>query len=396
MEDEICITAKDDGTVFLGVFDGHGGKEAAIYAKQHLYDNILAQVGFAGSDPEKICSAIRGGFLQTHLDMSRVIDTWPKRKDGFHSTSGTTATIVILRDNRLYVAHVGDSAAVVSCKNDTQYEARELTRDHKPEDLEEKARIESLGGKVVTSNTGVHRVVWKRLSQSLRYEYIPFLAVSRALGDLWSYDEDVDDFIVSPEPDINVVDLEHGVHKFIIVASDGLWGVMNAQTAVGIVSKYEETSLLKAAERNSSKHLLQKSLELWHKRRSRADNISVVVAFLDNVFSDVDINPICVEAPETTLAKTMDLNVKTSFQNNMENSSLQLARQISFPTDEAGVLNTNPSVLVNDINSDSSIHNEVEGEDHSLGKRKNDDNSILNNEKKLKLGLGNQDNLLIT
>ena len=52
-------------------------------------------------------------------------------------------------------------------------------------------RIESLGGRVVVSNNGVHRVVWKRLSRNLaphnvlsaaRYEYVPFLAVSRALG----------------------------------------------------------------------------------------------------------------------------------------------------------------------------------------------------------------------
>ena len=68
------------------------------------------------------------------------LDTWPKRKDGFHSTSGTTATVVILRDGKLYVAHVGDSAAVLCCKNDKDFDAQELTRDHKPEDVNEKAR----------------------------------------------------------------------------------------------------------------------------------------------------------------------------------------------------------------------------------------------------------------
>ena len=68
------------------------------------------------------------------------LDTWPKRKDGLHSTSGTTATVIILRGNKLYVAHVGDSAAVISCKNEKGFEGKELTRDHKPEDTDEKAR----------------------------------------------------------------------------------------------------------------------------------------------------------------------------------------------------------------------------------------------------------------
>ena len=52
-------------------------------------------------------------------------------------------------------------------------------------------RIMSLGGSVATVN-GVSRVVWKRpiastradkeLNRSPKFEYIPFLAVSRALG----------------------------------------------------------------------------------------------------------------------------------------------------------------------------------------------------------------------
>ena len=75
MEDElsVCVQSKSDNTAFLGVFDGHGGKEAAIYAKEHLYCNIKAQSGFYDTDPEKVRCAIREGFLQTHLEMARVV-----------------------------------------------------------------------------------------------------------------------------------------------------------------------------------------------------------------------------------------------------------------------------------------------------------------------------------
>ena len=105
----------------------------------------------------------------------------------------------------------------------------------------------------------VHRVVWKRLarignivSTSSRYKDVPFLGMSRVLGDLWSYDPEIDEFIVSPEPEITVIDLKPGLHKFIILASDGLWGVMNAEDAVKIVSKYELSSELPHSERDSS------------------------------------------------------------------------------------------------------------------------------------------------
>ena len=59
-------------------------------------------------------------------------------------------------------------------------------------------------------------------------------------GDLWSYDEEKNKYIVSPEPDIEVLDIEKDEDCFMILASDGLWGVVDAQEAVNIVSEYEE------------------------------------------------------------------------------------------------------------------------------------------------------------
>jgi hypothetical protein len=40
-------------------------------------------------------------------------DSWPKTASGRPSTAGTTASIVIIRDGKLYVAHVGDSTVVL-------------------------------------------------------------------------------------------------------------------------------------------------------------------------------------------------------------------------------------------------------------------------------------------
>ena len=62
--------------------------------------------------------------------MACVYDKWPKQKDGLPSTSGTTATVAILRDKKIILAYVGDSAAVLACKFHTlKTFRREITID---------------------------------------------------------------------------------------------------------------------------------------------------------------------------------------------------------------------------------------------------------------------------
>ena len=42
--------------------------------------------------------------------------TWPKTVSGLPSTAGTTASVVVIKNMKIYVAHVGDSAVVIGCK----------------------------------------------------------------------------------------------------------------------------------------------------------------------------------------------------------------------------------------------------------------------------------------
>lgn len=79
--------------------------------------------------------------------------------------TGSTAVIAALEGSKLVVANVGDSRAVMSDYNGT---AIPLSFDHKPDEENEKNRIEKAGGFV--SFVGVWRVNG-------------FLATSRALGD---------------------------------------------------------------------------------------------------------------------------------------------------------------------------------------------------------------------
>lgn len=58
--------------------------------------------------------------------------------------SGTTAVVAMVRGNQLYCANAGDSRATICRKG----RGEAVTKDHKPEDAEEKARVERAGGKV--------------------------------------------------------------------------------------------------------------------------------------------------------------------------------------------------------------------------------------------------------
>lgn len=76
-------------------------------------------------------------------------------------------------------------------------------------------RIQRCGGKVI-SKAGVPRVVWNRpraghkgpIKKNTPMDEIPFLAVARSLGDLWSYNTNNDEFIVSPDPDVGVLAID--------------------------------------------------------------------------------------------------------------------------------------------------------------------------------------------
>ena len=217
------------------------------------------------------------------------------------STAGTTASIIFIMNGKYYTGHVGDSRIILVRENKTtkNWESYPLTRDHKPNAPEERTRIERAGGKVI-NKSGVSRVVWKRLKYNVTpsplgtpppsdFDVIPFLAVARALGDLWSYNKRRDLFIVSPEPDVNCVPIT-GSDQCLILATDGLWNMMNNQNAVNHVKAFEkddtDETQYNSWDANSgnlshSAYLVEHCMKKWSKTRYRADNITVLTVMLD-------------------------------------------------------------------------------------------------------------------
>uniref|UniRef100_A0A182ND45 PPM-type phosphatase domain-containing protein n=1 Tax=Anopheles dirus TaxID=7168 RepID=A0A182ND45_9DIPT len=284
---------------YFGIYDGHGGAEASLFAKEHLMNTIVSQKLFWSENDDDVLKSIREGYIQTHYSMWREQDKWPKTSSGLPSTAGTTASIAFIRRGKIYIGHVGDSGIVLGYQNDKEsthdgrWVATPLTEDHKPESYAEKMRIMSSGGKVVTKS-GVPRVVWNRprighkgpVRRSTPFDEIPFLAVARSLGDLWSYNSAMDEFIVSPVPDVSVIEIDPKKYRCLIFGTDGLWNVMSPKNAVEIVRNAEMENVRIALEggsewRNPSKLLVNEALERWSRSNMKADNTSVVIIMLD-------------------------------------------------------------------------------------------------------------------
>ncbi|KAL1140824.1 hypothetical protein AAG570_000752 [Ranatra chinensis] len=190
------FSIKDCGSAsYYGVFDGHNGADAAVYSVSHLHQYLVESSYYPGN-PEL---ALRDAFRKTD-------ERFNAKCVKENLRSGTTAVCALLRpkESMLYVAWLGDSQAVLV----TQGKPYQLVKPHKPDQPEERERIEAMGGTVLFWGT------WRVNGQ---------LAVSRAIGDI-----DYKPY-VSGDPDVRVIPLT-GQEEFLILACDGLWDFMTEQS----------------------------------------------------------------------------------------------------------------------------------------------------------------------
>jgi serine/threonine protein phosphatase PrpC len=123
--------------------------------------------------------------------------------------------MVILMDNQLYAANLGDSHMVLT-RNINRHEALLLTEEHKAADPNEKKRISAAGGMVV------------------RNRIFADLAISRALGDRTYKRPQQENNLVSNVAFIEKVSLTQN-NDFVILASDGLWDTVTYKEAVDMI-----------------------------------------------------------------------------------------------------------------------------------------------------------------
>ncbi|EPS66611.1 hypothetical protein M569_08163 [Genlisea aurea] len=197
-------------TSLYGVFDGHGGPEAATYVRKKAIRFLFEEADFPHSSHvddaflHEVENSLRKGFAVA--DMALADDC------SISSSSGTTALIALLIGRLLMVANAGDCRAVLCRKG----EAVDMSRDHRPSYASERCRVEQSGGFV---DDGYLNGV---------------LSVTRALGD---WDMKLPRGSSSPliaDPEIQRALLTED-DEFLIIGCDGIWDVMSSQHAVSLV-----------------------------------------------------------------------------------------------------------------------------------------------------------------
>uniref|UniRef100_A0A8W4FLU5 protein-serine/threonine phosphatase n=2 Tax=Sus scrofa TaxID=9823 RepID=A0A8W4FLU5_PIG len=212
MEDAHCawlaLPGLPPGWAFFAVLDGHGGVRAALFGARHLPGHVLEALGPEPGEPDGVCGALRRAFLNAD---ARLRALWPRGEPG-----GSTAVALLVSPRFLYLAHCGDSRAVLSRAGAVAFG----TEDHRPLRPQELERIHDAGGTIRR----------RRLEGSL--------AVSQALGD-FAYKEapgrPPELQLVSAEPEVTAL-ARRAEDEFVILASDGVWDTMSGSALAGLVA----------------------------------------------------------------------------------------------------------------------------------------------------------------
>ena len=141
--------------------------------------------------------------------------------------SGSTCIIIFQLGKEIICSNVGDSRALLIKENK---DIVELSHDQKPEDENEKKRIESMGGIVSQCNDlyddgkegGPFRIWMKGCDY-------PGIAMSRSIGDKIAHS-----IGVINEPEILSFNLDEK-SKYIILGSDGVWQYLNNEEILDII-----------------------------------------------------------------------------------------------------------------------------------------------------------------
>ncbi|GMY07557.1 protein phosphatase 2C 57 [Fagus crenata] len=274
MEDDILVRPDGlDGFSFAAVFDGHGGLASVKYLRDELYKECVEALQggllLSGKDFKTIREAINEAFVKAD---AKLLNWLEREEDG----SGSTATVMILGNDMLFISHVGDSCVVLSRSG----KAEILTNPHRPygsnkASLQEIKRVRDAGGWIVNGricgDIAVSRAFGDMRFKTKKNEMLKKGVVEGRWPEKFVSRVQFNADLVIASPDIFQVPIESDA-EFVLLASDGLWDYMNSSDAVTFVRNQlrQHGDVQLACEA-----LAQAVLD----RRSQ-DNVSIVIADL--------------------------------------------------------------------------------------------------------------------
>ena len=257
------ILKKGNFSVFA-VFDGHGkyGHLVSKYLK-NAFSNFFLELSKKNKKIDNLEKEIyikikNKNYINTIFTK---IDENLKKENLDLKNSGSTTLIIIYIKQKIICLNIGDSRSIYITKNNKLIQ---ISEDHKPNLKKEKERIIKKGGEIFKNpndKNGPFRI-WNKNNHGL--------AISRSFGDF-----DVKNIGVICLPDLFEIDIFYSNVKVVILASDGLWEVLNNDDIIKICTPF----IINNDCKGCCLKLIDEAVSMWEKWDSYCDDITVIVIF---------------------------------------------------------------------------------------------------------------------
>ncbi|KAI4352940.1 hypothetical protein L6164_007144 [Bauhinia variegata] len=277
---------------FVGIYDGHGGPEAARFVNSHLFNNIKK---FTSENQRMSSDVIKKAFLTTEDEfLSLVRKKWQSKPQ--LASVGSCCLTGLICNGLLYIANAGDSRVVLGKldKTSKDIKAVQLSYEHNASFESVREELQALhpnDPQIVVMKHKVWRVKGLiQVSRSIGDAYLKKAEFNREpLLPKFRLPQPFEKPILLAEPTISVhkICLEN---QFLIFASDGLWEHLSNQEVVemihscpryGIARKLIKAALCEAAKKREMRYSDLKKIDRGVRRHFH-DDISVIVLYLDS------------------------------------------------------------------------------------------------------------------
>ncbi|GIX73530.1 TGF-beta-activated kinase 1 and MAP3K7-binding protein 1 [Caerostris darwini] len=247
----------DQDTHFYGVFDGHFGAKASDFSSQRMPAEILLGQLKGKESDEEVREVLHQAFLAVERSFFESIDDLLAEKENLRLQlqglrtkeameqcpetvqrfktvreeiqSGTTAIVALILKNKLYVANVGDSRAVLCTEKDGNICISQLSTDHTFANEDELLRLSHLGLKreklMQQSMSALQNCTRCIGNYTVKGGYKEFANLSEA----------VDEPIIAEPNIVGGIKIDEKC-KFLLLMSDGLYKCVEEATGTANVN----------------------------------------------------------------------------------------------------------------------------------------------------------------
>ena len=311
---------------YFAIFDGHGGEECSEFLKNNYMNYLIENANF----PFDIKLSMIESFQKIEDDFFKL-----KCKDNLEDSdkSGSCALVSVIFDNKIYIANIGDSRAIMSIGGGTK--VRQLTADQKPDNIKEFERALKNGSKIYLDDNDdpdrdeskiefikdkAELEKMKEIKENSKEEkifrvYPSDLAVMRTVGDIKAKKKEFGGIpgTIINIPEVYIFDINSS-DDFIVMGCDGIFDDLSNQE---IVNAAWAVFKHRATEKNYDIHeLTQEACDLVIKfglEKQTTDNLSCIIIGLEG------------------LEKFLKMNqLKKKVNNNMNNFKKELKHSASI------------------------------------------------------------------